>query len=251
MVSLKALAQSLLLLSTATTHVSGANITTPTRIGVVIFPGVEAIDVFGPLDALFLHSLMNYLNLTIIAETMDPVSTDRMPWRTSRAGSTFGAEFVPTHTFANAPPLDVLLVPGGLGTRAPAPRLNSTIQFVKDRYPELQYLLTVCTGAGIAARAGVLDGRNATTSKRAWVETTALGPKVRWQPKARWVIDGNVWSSSGVSAGIDLMIAFIGHVWGADVSKSIANGMEYVAITDSHNDPFAELYNNTAPAVIP
>jgi putative intracellular protease/amidase len=94
-----------------------------------------------------------------------------------------------------------LIIPGGIGSRAPAPLLNNTITLVKERYPTFQYLITVCTGAGIAARAGVLDGKHATTNKRAWDETTALGPKVKWIRQARWVTDGNIWTTSGVAAG--------------------------------------------------
>ncbi len=121
--------------------------------------------------------------------------------------STISESIVPTHTFQTAPPLDVLIVPGGIGTRGPPPTVNSMIAFVKERYPTLQYLITVCTGAGIAARAGVLDGKHATTNKRAWKETTALGPKVKWIPQARWVTDGNIWTTSGVAAGTDGFLA--------------------------------------------
>ncbi|KAF4629356.1 hypothetical protein G7Y89_g8795 [Cudoniella acicularis] len=251
MFSFKHLNRIVSLLVAFSSYVRCDNTTAPTRFGVIVFPGFEALDVFGPLDALNLNSYDHSMNLTIIAETLHPVRTNHLPWIKYHVNSTFGAEVLPTHTFETAPPLDVLLVPGGLGTRAPSPLLNSTIAFVKERYPTLQYLLTVCTGAGIVARAGVLDGKFATTNKRAWEEIIVLGPKVKWVPKARWVVDGNIWTSSGVSAGIDLTIAFIASVWGNATATSIANGMEYVAITDSHNDPFSGLYNLTMPAVQP
>lgn len=185
------------------------------------------------------------MSLSLIADSMDPIASNRFPWAPERLNPRFGEQFLPTHTFANAPPLDVLIVPGGAGTRAPSPVLNTTIAFVKERFPTVQYLLTVCTGAGIAARAGVLDGKYATTNKRAWAETTAWGPNVKWVPQARWVEDGNVWTSSGVSAGIDLMIAFIGHIWGNSTAVTVANGMEYVRHPVSTDDPFAALYNLT------
>jgi transcriptional regulator GlxA family with amidase domain len=101
---------------------------------------------------------------------------------------------------------------------------------VKERYSTLQYLITVCTGAGIAARAGVLDGKHATTNKRAWAETTALGPKVKWVAQARWVTDGNIWTSSGVAAGTDAMIAFIEAIYSNATATTVANGMEYVYV---------------------
>lgn len=166
------------------------------------------------------------MNLTLIAENLDPVASGYMSWRTSPVNSTFSESVVPSHTFATAPPLDVLVIPGGVGSRAPSPILNSTIAFVKERYPSLKYLITICTGAGIAARAGVLDGKHATTNKRAWAETTALGPKVKWVAQARWVQDGNIWTSSGVAAGTDAMIAFIEAIYSNTTATVVANGME-------------------------
>lgn len=168
---------------------------------------------------------------------MDPVTTKSL-----RHLQSIGQSIVPTHTFASAPSLDILLVPGGLGTRGSTPHVEEAISYIRDVYPHLGYLITVCTGAGLAARAGVLDGKRATTNKRAWSETTALGPKVDWIPRARWVTDGNIWSSSGVSAGLDVVFAWIGEVFGEDVAQSIADGMEYERHQDPSWDPFAELY---------
>lgn len=71
----------------------------------------------------------------------------------------------------------------------------------------------------------------------------ALGPKTKWVAKARWVVDGNVWTSSGVTAGMDLMNAFVGKVWGESVAKTISDGMEYAPNLDPRVDNFAELYN--------
>jgi putative intracellular protease/amidase len=108
-----------------------------------------------------------------------------------------------THTYANAPKLDVLLVPGGS-----VPSLqpwgagdNSMEEFVAGRYPELKYLLSVCTGSVELALAGMLDGRRATTNKWLWSAATQYGKNVTWVPSARWVVDGNVWTASGVAAG--------------------------------------------------
>lgn len=100
----------------------------------------------------------------------------------------------------------------------------------------------MCTGSGLAARAGVLDGKRATTNKRAWSETTALGPRINWVAKARWVRDGKVWTSSGVSAGIDVVFAWIEEVYGEEVADKIAVGIEYERQRDSSQDPFAGVY---------
>jgi putative intracellular protease/amidase len=150
-----------------------------TKYGYILYPAFAPLDVFGPLEALGeLAFITPNLNVTIIAETLDPVFNGRASFWVNPLNSTVSEYILPTHTFETAP-LDVLIIPGGIGSRAPVPLLSNTIAFVKGRYPTLQYLITVCTGAGIAARAGVLDGKHATTNKRAWDETTALGPKVK------------------------------------------------------------------------
>lgn len=157
--------------------------------------------------------------------------------------SAFGESIIPTHTFASAPPLDVLFIPGGVGTLSTD--LNSTIKFVEKRYPCLQYLVSVCTGARIAARAGILDGRNATTNKLSWKTVVNLGPKTSWRAHARWVVDGNVWTGAGVSAGIDTTLAWMAAVWGEDVADSVSLGMEYERHTNASWDPFSTYYNLT------
>ncbi|TFK44468.1 class I glutamine amidotransferase-like protein [Crucibulum laeve] len=214
----------------------------PINFGVLVFPAFQALDVFGPLDALNMLSLSFPLNLSIIASTLSAVSTRPTSATMNPHNSNFSESIMPTHTFDNPPAdLEVLIVPGGLGTRAP--NLDPTIDFVRRTYPQLKYLITVCTGAGIAARAGVLDGRRATTNKRAWTATTALGPNVNWVTHARWVHDGNIWTSSGVSAGIDTTLAFVEEIYGSEAATNIANGMEYERHTDPSWDPFADLYN--------
>ena len=160
------------------------------------------MDVYGPLEYLTIYGYTHTLKLYIIAATMDPVSTKNRMFAAQNSTTNFAV--LPTHTFATVPPIDVLLIPGGLGERSPVSELQSAIDYVERVTPDLQYLLTVCTGAGIAARAGVLDGKFATTNKQAWNGTITRGPKTKWVAKARWVVDGNVWTSSGVQAGSKL-----------------------------------------------
>jgi transcriptional regulator GlxA family with amidase domain len=210
----------------------------PLRIGVILFPGFQALDVFGPLDALnILSRSQNLITLALLSSTLEPVTT-----KPTGLPNAIGQFILPTHTFASAPPLDVLLVPGGQGTRNATPAVEEVIAYIRDVYPQLKFLLTVCTGAGLAARAGVLDGKRATTNKHAWATVTPLGPNVQWLPQARWVVDGNVWTSSGVSAGIDLTLAWIATLFGEDVAQGIADGMEYERHKDPNWDPFAALY---------
>lgn len=184
------------------------------------------------------------LNLSIISATLDPVTTKPDPGKNSN----FWEAIVPTHTFDSPPKdLDVLLVPGGNGTRAPEDDLEPIIRYINATYPTLQYLITVCTGATLAARAGVLDGRNATTNKRAWEWAILQGPKVNWIAHARWVVDGNIYTTSGVSAGIDGTFAFMEDIYGADVTQDVSDILEYQRWLNASYDPFADLYGLPYP----
>ena len=213
----------------------------------LLFQAFELLDVFGPLDALQILSRKYRMDLSLISSssTLDPVSTRPRAPGMNPMNSTFFQSVLPTHTIKDAPDLDVLIIPGGLGTRAPD--LNATIDYIRTTYPKLQYLITVCTGAGLAAQAGVLDSRRATTNKGSWANTVALGPKVKWEGHARWTVDGNIWTSSGISAGIDVTFAFIQHVYGDDEATDLANLMEYERHQDPKRDPFASIFNVTQP----
>ncbi|KAJ1565748.1 hypothetical protein HK405_011684 [Cladochytrium tenue] len=221
-----------------------------TRIGLVVFPGFQALDAFGPMDALNVLSEAPAgaaMMLSVIARTLDAVPTyvavdaDGQVLDDDKAAGGlggFGQAVVPTHTFATAPEdLEMLIVPGGTGTRS-ARTVATVVPFLRERFPRLRYLMTVCTGARLAALAGVLDGRRATTNKSCWSAVTALGPNVEWVRSARWVEDGKVWTASGVSAGIDCCLAWIACVYGESVAKSTADVMEYVRSVDPTEDPF-------------
>jgi transcriptional regulator GlxA family with amidase domain len=177
----------------------------PVNYGMIVFPAFTNLDVFGPLDILNRVASSHPMNLSIIASTLAPVST------ATNHTEHFSQSIVPTHTFKHPPKeLDVLIVPGGVGSTYEAPALLDAIAYIKHEYPRLQYIISVCTGATLLARAGVLDGKNATTNKQAWAWATSQGPKVHWVPVARWVVDGNIWTTSGVAAGMDGVYAFVG-----------------------------------------
>lgn len=166
--------------------------------GMVLYRAVDMVDVFGTLDPLQLmaHSVQQ-MNLYFIAETLEPVTTETQSAAMNPHNSSFWPVITPTHTFADDLDLDVLIVPGGPGMRAPD--MEPVTDYLARMYPRVKLFMTVCTGAGLAAKAGVLDGKLATTNKNAWDEVTAMGPEVRWVSPARYVMDGKTWSSSGVS----------------------------------------------------
>ena len=208
----------------------------------VIFAGFQALDVFGPLDVLNMLSRDFYMDLVILAGDARPVSTRPSIQRFNPQNSTFAETVLPTHLYGETPPLDVLIVPGGPGTRAPD--LNNTLDFIADVYPSLKYLIAICTGVGLVSRTGVLDGKHATTNKAAWDSVTARRPQVLWTRPARWVVDGNTWTSSGVSSGIDVTLAFIAQVYGEVAAQRVADDMEYERRLDSSWDPFVGKAHN-------
>lgn len=104
------------------------------------------------------------------------------------------------------------------------------------------YFMTICTGSALAAQTGVLDGRKATSNKCAWKWVTAQGPKVDWVPVARWTVDGNVWTSSGVAAGIDAIFAFVETVYGGEAAENIVKLIEYDRHLDPAWDPWAKVH---------
>ncbi|KAF5313869.1 hypothetical protein D9619_013111 [Psilocybe cf. subviscida] len=212
----------------------------PLRYGAIVYPGFQALDLFGPLDALNTLSLSYPLSLSVLAESLEPVST-KPPGTLGNQEADFGQTIVPTHTFADAPPIDVLIVPGGFGVRIPE-NVAAAIAYIAKVYPTLRYVVTVCTGSILVAQAGVLDGRAATTNKRSFVNMTALRSQVNWVPHARWVVDGNIWSSSGVSAGLDIIFAFMSEMYGEEVADTISDILEYERHKDAAWDPYAEKY---------
>ncbi|AEO61577.1 hypothetical protein MYCTH_2070906 [Thermothelomyces thermophilus ATCC 42464] len=215
----------------------------PRRFGFVLPRAFDAVDIFGPIEILQALSRQTHLELALLGRTLEPVTTEPANAAMNKFNSSFWPRIVPTHTFADSPALDVLFVPGGAAARSPD--LGPEIAYVRDVFPSLRYLITICTGAGIAAQAGVLDGHRATTNKAAWDEITAMGPNVKWVSPARWVEDGKVWSSSGVASGIDLTFEFVKQKYenGTAIAQMIAGRIEHVIVSDWRDDPFADQFN--------
>ncbi|CCA73181.1 hypothetical protein PIIN_07135 [Serendipita indica DSM 11827] len=211
----------------------------PLRWGILGFPKFVGLDAYGPIEMLnIVKTLTPNMTLAIIAETMDPIPTHVL-------GDLGGPITLmkPTHTIYDKTPLDVLLIPGGPGSRIAYNNTN-LINYVKNVYPSLQYILSTCTGAQILAKAGILDGKRATTAKFSWNEMVKSGPKV---PCARWVKDGNIWTSSGVSAGIDLTYAFVAEAMRNEtLAERAANIIEIEIHKDSSWDPFCAIWNVTS-----
>jgi putative intracellular protease/amidase len=203
------------------------------RVAVALFDGFTVLDVYGPVQAFGAcrvarpegppHRLFDVFT---IADRPGPVKSGEGP-----------ATHV-DHAFGDAPECDVLLIPGGFGTRTAVDddAFLGRLAAASQRAP---VTATVCTGSALLARTGILDGRPATSNKIAWDWVLKQGPRVLWRRRARWVDDGDVITSSGVSAGIDMTLAFIARLHGRAMAESAARNMEYRWHEDPDDDPFS------------
>jgi transcriptional regulator GlxA family with amidase domain len=117
------------------------------------------------------------------------------------------------------------------------------LEFLKDRSLSAEVTMSVCSGSAILAKAGLLDGRRATSNKQFFSLATSQSDKVKWIAEARWVEDGPFATSSGVSAGIDMALAIIARLFGRERAQLIANLTEYVWQDDPNRDPFYKFLN--------
>ena len=193
-------------------------------LGVVLFEGFELLDVFGPLEMFGLAA--DHFEIRLISETGGVVASRQ------------GPKSVCDDSFQSAPAIDVLLVPGGIGTRR---EVNNPVllEWLNERSKQAELVASVCTGSALLAKAGVLDGLRATSNKLAFAWAASQSEKVQWQQQARWVEDGKVFSSSGVSAGIDMALAVIAKLVSQQAAEDAANFAEYSWQRDAGCDPFA------------
>ncbi|WP_415716816.1 DJ-1/PfpI family protein [Maridesulfovibrio sp.] len=195
-------------------------------IGVVLFEDFELLDVFGPLEMFGIAS--DHFHINMLGKSNIPIASKQGP--KSVVDSTYDA---PGH-------YDILLIPGGQGTRREVDNC-SLLDWLKKQEPHSEYVISVCTGSALLAKAGLLNGLRATTNKRSFDWATRQGPKVNWQQQARWVEDGKFFTSSGISAGIDMSLALIHKLLGKKTAEDIARRAEYIWNQDANYDPFARL----------
>jgi transcriptional regulator GlxA family with amidase domain len=196
------------------------------RIGALVFPGFELLDVFGPLEMFGL--LGAEYALTLVAETPGPVRSGQGPSACVDATTGDGNDY------------DILFVPGGAGTRREVGNTR-LLDWIARTSECSEFCLSVCTGSALLAKAGVLDGRRATTNKMAFAWVADQGPNVDWVKQARWVEDGKFITSSGVSAGMDMALGAIAMMHGAEAAERVAGWAEYTWEKDREADPFAKL----------
>lgn len=192
------------------------------KTGILVYPDVEVLDFCGPFEVFSVARLdgtnrreeLSPFDVFLVAETAEPVKTFG------------GMRVIPDYTFESCPPLDILVAPGGWGTRREVenPRL---IDWLKRQAGGAKLVTSVCTGSFLLGAAGLLAGKRATTHWMSLDRKRAAFPDVTVEDHLHWVEDGNVFTAAGISAGLDMALRVVARVCGEPVARATAKYMEY------------------------
>lgn len=191
----------------------------------LVFPGFETLDYFGPIE--MLGGFGKETEIITVAKGPDPVP------------SVHGQRIVVDKTLSEKNDYDLLLIPGGDAALIEG-KDQDLLRWIQDTAAHAERVMAVCTGTILLGMTGVLDGRKATTNKLDFMDTVHLAPDVDWVKEARWVQDGKFYTSSGVSAGMDMALAVMADLFGMDLADRLAVSCEYEWHKDASRDPFAK-----------
>ncbi|MEZ7197708.1 DJ-1/PfpI family protein [Pseudodesulfovibrio karagichevae] len=189
--------------------------TTGLAYGIFIYEQVAELDCVGPLQIFALsNQLLESGRVVTVAQETKPLRG---------AG---GLRMIPDYSFEDAPKLDVLLLPGAAEINEHALGNDRAIDWVRDQYDKVDWMTGVCTGSLILQKAGLLKGRKATTH---WMlmEALANDPGIRELPDMRYVRDGKVVTSQGISAGIDMALWLVGEIHTPDHARTVRKILQY------------------------
>lgn len=187
----------------------------PLRIEFLAFPDVQLLDVAGPLQVF--ASANEFVSAAGRPRPYEPVVVADRPLVTASAGLGLATQTLP----APRRPLDTLIVAGGYGVH-PACENAALVRWIKARAKAARRIASVCSGAFLLATAGLLDGRRAVTHWGRCAEFARRFPAVRLEPDPIFIRDGNVWTSAGITAGIDLALAMVEEDLGRDIALAVA-----------------------------
>lgn len=197
----------------------GSESLTVIRVAILLFDGVELLDFSGPYEVFSAARLSQdapgrLMEVFTVAEHEGPIICRN------------GLVVIPSYAMNNAPVADILVIPGGHGTRTAVNR-TALIAWIAAQSARAQLTTSVCTGSFLLARAGLLDGRPVTTH---WASIERLRtdfPKLDVRENQRWVDAGGIITSAGISAGIDMALYILARFYGPDVAEVTARAMEY------------------------
>jgi transcriptional regulator GlxA family with amidase domain len=194
----------------------------PKRVGIVLFNDIEVLDFCGPFEVLSVTRLDEARR----REQPSPFEVLLVAQNAAAVTTSGGMQVLPHASFDDCPPLDILIVPGGWGTRAEMHN-EAMLAFVKARAAQVETLTSVCTGSLILGNAGLLDGLRATTHWRSLGLMQESFPRVTVDTQSHVVEDGRVLTSAGISAGIDMALRLVVRYCGEPVARATARHMEY------------------------
>lgn len=185
------------------------------KLGILVFTDAEVLDFAGPFEVFSVtNELSGGLDVLTVAKEKKPV----------RARN--GLTILPDVGLADCPPLDFLLIPGGFGTRALL-KDDVLISWIVRTSDDCETVLSVCSGALVLARAGLLDGLSATTHHQVFGELEGLAPATTIVKEQRFVDNGQIITAAGVTAGIDMSLYFVSRLYGRQTAEQTARYMEW------------------------
>jgi transcriptional regulator GlxA family with amidase domain len=194
----------------------------PLIVGILIFDDVEILDVAGPFEVFAVTRLNDEQRL----QQSSPFKVYLISETNKQITAIGGLRLTPDVTISECPELDLLVVPGGWGTRKES-KNKILVKWIGNQFTNNRLIASVCTGSSLLGKAGLLDGRDATTHWRAFDFLQESAPKAQILKNVRFTLTEPIFTSAGVSAGIDLALRIVSHVFGTEVGQATARQMEY------------------------
>ena len=194
----------------------------PLIVGILIFDDVEILDVAGPFEVFAVTRLNDEQRL----QQSSPFKVYLISETNKQITAIGGLRLTPDVTISECPELDLLVIPGGWGTRKES-KNKILVKWIGNQFTNNRLIASVCTGSSLLGKAGLLDGRDATTHWRAFDFLKESAPKARILKNVRFTLTEPIFTSAGVSAGIDLALRIVSHVFGTEVGQATARQMEY------------------------
>ncbi|MGG2107152.1 DJ-1/PfpI family protein [Lysinibacillus pakistanensis] len=191
------------------------------RVGIFLFDDVEVLDFAGPFEV---------FSVTEIENDQQPFVVETVSEKGNLVIATNGLKIQPDYSFDNVPKFDILILPGGLGAREREMYNDNVINWITNQMKTVQLMTSVCTGALLLAKAGLLNGKMATTHWASLERLKIEFPHVEVQREVKFVDEGNIITSGGISAGINMSFHIVKRLLGSEVAQNTAKIMEYEII---------------------
>jgi len=188
------------------------------RVGIFLFDDVEVLDFAGPFEV---------FSVTELEKGHQPFVVETVSEKGNIVIASNGLKVQPDYSFDTIPRFDILIIPGGLGAKEREIHNDNVMKWITDQMKTVQLMTSVCTGALLLAKAGLLNGKMATTH---WASIERLEnefPQVEVQREVKFVDEGNVITSGGISAGINMSFHIVKRLLGSEVARETAKIMEY------------------------